>query len=327
VDGVPGGTDFDAWRGTVDVHVSGHADDGVVCVKDSEGKHGASLVEGEAAFDLGRHSICRRNRCEPEVVEVAVASNCGEGCGMGRVEGDEADVLATQGDRCERRHRLFGDRSPLEFGGDALRGFEGVVLAFEVLVGAFAEAAEAAFALLVVVDGLKEMDAAEVGPEAVSDKDLGVSDLPEEEVGDALLAGGADDEIRVRHVRGIEVGGELGFVDAGLDGVDLEEVFEGAAALVGLFDERGDEHARGVDDLRAGTVVEGKGQGGAGVLASLFLGPLHGFLDFLGKAGGAANICHAYIVVVHTLDVSDEVALEETHQETDLCLGSAKIVF
>ncbi len=101
----------------------------------------------------------------------------------------------------------------------------------------FAEAAEAAFALLVVVDGFEQVDAAEVGPKAVGDEDFGVGDLPEEEVGDALLAGGADDEVGVGHVRGVEVGGELRFVDAGLEAIDREEVFERAAALVGFGDQ------------------------------------------------------------------------------------------
>ena len=45
---------------------------------------------------------------------------------------------------------------------------------------------------------------AEVGPEAVGDEDLGVGDLPEQEVRDALLARGADDEVGVGHVRGVE---------------------------------------------------------------------------------------------------------------------------
>ena len=68
----------------------------------------------------------------------------------------------------------------------------------------FAEAAEAALAALVVGDGFEQMDAAKVGPEAVGDEDLGVGDLPEQEVGDALLAAGADDEVGVGHVRGVE---------------------------------------------------------------------------------------------------------------------------
>jgi len=129
----------------------------------------------------------------------------------------------------------------------------------EGFVGGFAEAAEAALAVLVVGNGFEEVEAAEVGPEAVGDEDLGVGDLPEEEVGDALLARGTDDEVGVGHVRGVESRGDVGLVDAGLDGVidtlGGEHVFDGDAALVGFGDELVDEGARRVDDLGAGTVV------------------------------------------------------------------------
>ena len=69
-------------------------------------------------------------------------------------------------------------------------------LAADQVAGGFfywvAEAAVAAFAALVVFDGFEEVGAAEVGPVAFGDEDFGVGDLPEEEVGDALLAAGAD---------------------------------------------------------------------------------------------------------------------------------------
>ena len=56
-------------------------------------------------------------------------------------------------------------------------------------------------------------------------------------------------------------------------------------------------------------------------------GPLHGFLDFLGEIVDAADVGHADVVVVHALDVADEVALEELHEEADLGLGAAQVVF
>ena len=42
---------------------------------------------------------------------------------------------------------------------------------------------------------------------------------------------------------------------------------------------------------------------------------------------GAADVGHADVVVVHALDVGDEVALEELHEEVDFGLGAAQIVF
>ncbi len=106
-----------------------------------------------------------------------------------------------------------------------------------------------------------------------------------------------------------------------------EEVFDGAAAGVGFGGEVGEDAADGVDDLGAGTVVEGQGEGGAGVLCSGFGGPLHGVLHLLREVVGAADVGHADVVVVHALDVADEVALEELHEEADLGFGAAQVVF
>src|SRR3954469_5545879 len=74
-------------------------------------------------------------------------------------------------------------------------------------------APEAALAVLEVEDRLVQLAAAEVRPEHARDVELRVRDLPEEEVGDALLAGGADQEIRVRHVGGEQPRRELLLVD------------------------------------------------------------------------------------------------------------------
>ena len=40
----------------------------------------------------------------------------------------------------------------------------------------------------------------------------------------------------------------------------------------------------------------------------------------------APDVGHADVVVVHPLDVGDQVALEELHQEADLALGPAEVV-
>ena len=42
---------------------------------------------------------------------------------------------------------------------------------------------------------------------------------------------------------------------------------------------------------------------------------------------GAADIGHADVVVVHPLDIADEVALEQLHQKANLGLGTAEVVF
>jgi hypothetical protein len=193
-------------------------------------------------------------------------------------------------------------------------------------VGRFAEASEAAFAALVVGDGFEEMDAAEVRPETVGDEDFGVGDLPEEEVRDALLAGGADDEVGVRHVRGVEGARDAGLVE-GVESACTEDVLDGAAAGVGFSCEVGENFADSVDNLGAGAVVEGEGQGGAGVFGSGLHGPLHRVLNFLRKVEGTADVGHADVVVVHALHIADEVVLQELHEEADLGLRAAQVVF
>ena len=147
----------------------------------------------------------------------------------------------------------FGDEVVFDLGGDFFGGLEVV----EGFVGeGLAETTEAAFAALVGGDGFEEMEAVEVGPEAIGDVDLGVGDLPEEEVGDALLAGGTDDEIGVGHVAGIEGAGDSGLVEC-FERPGSEEVVDGAAPGVGLGGEVGEDGADGVDDFGAGPVVEG----------------------------------------------------------------------
>src|SRR5688500_8193481 len=76
-------------------------------------------------------------------------------------------------------------------------------------------AAEPALARLVVSNGLEELPAPEVGPEHRGDEELRVGELPEQEVGDALLAGGADEEVGVREAGGEEATAEGVLVDRG----------------------------------------------------------------------------------------------------------------
>ena len=63
-----------------------------------------------------------------------------------------------------------------------------------------------ALALLVVGHRLQQVAAPEVGPQHVGDPDLRVGDLPEQEVADAHLAAGADEQVGVGLAGGVEVG-------------------------------------------------------------------------------------------------------------------------
>ena len=77
-------------------------------------------------------------------------------------------------------------------------------------------------------------------------------------------------------------------------------------------------------DARA--VIERQRQHRAVVVRGGFGGPLHLFLHFGGQLVGAADISDAHIVVVHALDVVDQVGAQQTHEEVDFGLGTAQIV-
>src|SRR4030095_8274428 len=62
---------------------------------------------------------------------------------------------------------------------------------------------ESAIALLKVGDRPVEVGGAEVGPQDRRDPQLGVGDLPQQEVGDAHLAAGANQGIGVAHPRAV----------------------------------------------------------------------------------------------------------------------------
>src|SRR5687768_5527500 len=102
------------------------------------------------------------------------------------------------------------------------------------------DAAVPALAALVLEDGLEQLAAPEVRPEGVGDPDLRVGDLPEQEVGDAHLAGGADQQVGIGQPGGVEVAAERLLVD------------------VGPLARRpvGDDAPAGVDDLATPRVVE-----------------------------------------------------------------------
>src|SRR5215208_162097 len=87
-------------------------------------------------------------------------------------------------------------------------------------------------------DGSAELLGGEVRPERIRDVELGVGDLPEQEVRDPQLPAGADHEVHLRCLWCVEVGGEGGLVD----------LFRLYATL---------HHASGgVHDLRPAAVVE-----------------------------------------------------------------------
>src|ERR687888_1136456 len=74
-------------------------------------------------------------------------------------------------------------------------------------------AAEAAAAARIVLQGGAEIRLAEVRPQGVDEDELGVRELPEQEVRDAELARRADQQVRIRHVGLVQAGRERLLVD------------------------------------------------------------------------------------------------------------------
>ena len=88
----------------------------------------------------------------------------------------------------------------------------------------------------------------------------------------------------------------------------------------------GSEGAEGIDHLRPRAVVQGEGEGGAGVAGRHFLGPAHLVLHLGGQLVGAADVADADVVVHHALDVVFQVAPEQAHEEVDFGAGAAEAV-
>ena len=125
----------------------------------------------------------------------------------------------------------------------------------EVFVAAFGiEAAEASIALLESGDAFQQVFAAKIGPEALRHEDFGIGDLPEEVVGDAHLARGADEQVGIGHVAGVEVAGQGGFAD-GVEAIYAEQVVDTAAAAVSFVEQVLQDAAGGIDDFGAGALL------------------------------------------------------------------------
>src|SRR3954465_9555848 len=73
--------------------------------------------------------------------------------------------------------------------------------------------AEAALALRVGADGPQEVDLAEVGPVGLTEVELALGALPEQEAAEPLLTGGPDHEVGIGLSLGVEVLGDVVDVD------------------------------------------------------------------------------------------------------------------
>src|SRR5262245_5089128 len=154
----------------------------------------------------------------------------------------------------------------------------GTLRRFELLAGT----AEAPLAAAVGSDGEVERRGVEVGPQRVGEIKLGVRKLPQQEVADALLAAGADEEVRLRRIAHGEVGKQRFFVHR----------------LAGVL---GDEPVDGLQDVPAAAVVRGDGEGEPLVGGGEALARLDGAMDGRVEAAGVAHHPEAHAVAMQLL--------------------------
>ena len=141
---------------------------------------------------------------------------------------------------------------------------------------------------------LLERLAGEVRPQLVAKHQLGVGALPEQVVRDALLAARADDQVRVVHVGGVQVGAKF---------------------VIGVSG----KGSSGVDDLRPAAVVERDEQRDPRVAAGQLLGPRHPLDQLLrDRRLPASDEAHADALVVQLGRLLVDPPGEHGHQRGDL---------
>src|SRR5207249_5000116 len=173
-------------------------------------------------------------------------------------------------------------------------------------------AAEAALALLEEGERLEVVALAEVGPQGVGHVHLGVRELPEEEVAEAHLAAGADQEIGIRDAARAEVLGER----AGGDPVGVELAAPDAPGA----------GARGARDLLAPAVADGEDHGHTGVAPGRGDGGAQRPAHRQRQAAEAADGEQADLVLHHLAELGRQVAAEERHEPVDLARRAAPVL-
>lgn len=175
-----------------------------------------------------------------------------------------------------------------------------------------AEAAIAAIALLIISNRLQQVNAAKVRPEHSGQIQLGIGSLPQEEVAEAKLTAGADDQVQLRQIARIEM-----TVDGVL--VDIEEVIDAA-----IISGRVHHGVEGVHDFRSGAVIQRQSEHHAGVVAGFLARPGHAFLNAFRQMPVAADERKPDVIALHQRQFIFQVAMEQLHQEVDLGRGPAQ---
>src|SRR5438067_2563511 len=171
---------------------------------------------------------------------------------------------------------------------------------------------EAARPPLELRDGTIEVDRPEVRPVGGRDPQLGVGDLPQQEVRDPHLTAGADQQIGIRHAVGVE-----GAADVGLRDVVGSQLAGPHAA---------GQRAEGVEQLVAAAVVEGHQQGEAAVGARLVDDVVDPAPHRQRHAVVAPDHAQAHVALHQLRQLTVDRLLQQPHQRRDLVLGPAPVL-
>src|SRR5688572_18570152 len=175
------------------------------------------------------------------------------------------------------------------------------------LLELLARAAEAPLALAVRPDRLVERRSVEIRPQRLGEIELGISELPEEEVRDALLAPGADEQIGLGRIAHREVWRERRFVD------------RGASAIR--------EHAvHRLQDVPASAVVRRDGEGELTVVRGERLAARDQLADLGAEALDITHDFQTHAVRVQLFDLVLKRAFEKLHEERHFLGGAAPVL-
>src|SRR5438309_3671364 len=115
---------------------------------------------------------------------------------------------------------------------EASGGSSGLVASATSIGHLLRPCAKATDAPLVRGDGLVEVSIGEIGPERLGAVELGVRRLPEQEIAESHLAGGADHQVRIGQAAGVEVIRQGGIVELAQVGALLSQLSDGVDDLL-----------------------------------------------------------------------------------------------